>query len=780
VQALPWQQLVGQSIEGKYHLTRFIDAGSFGSVYQADEVVGDVVMRSVAFKLLRPPTTTVEGNPATPEQRDALLDRQLAELQFAAQLDHPGLIRTYSVGMTRLAPPAPAGLEDELLYIVMELGVTTLTEELAAGPLKPDAALDLLRQLTDVLAYLHDAAGVAPGGVLIHRDIKPANILLVRGALGKQRWKLSDLGTMRPFGAPDASRLDRMGTAEYAPPEAYDGKVSPAWDIWSLGVVLCEALSGELPFGPAGAPHTAATLERSVSQDAPRLPKPLPPPFDKLLPGMLHKDPAQRLTVAQIQRVLGAGQPAPAVDAASPPAAAAEPGRGRPAGPSPRGTFPTVAAPAPWAPPPRPAPGPVATGVPDYDTAAERQLRLAIQRALEDKVITPYERSELNELRKRLDIRLERAAAIFREEQASSGTGAPQAGPLNVAAPSAPPLAPPQAPGLAARPAAALERPAPPLNLPEPDPGSFRRFSAAALEGSGLEPPHTPVPVPAAPAGPPTLVVDADPAGKGDYRTIGGALTAIRPGGRIVVRPGLYREALLVSQPVEIVAEGPRGSVIVESRNRHTAVVNSDGVTLRHLLLRAVSDGAGSTAGEVAVSALVVSRGRMEAENCVFDCNSENCVAVFGDTSVPRLSNCQLSGARSVGLSATHDARAVAEACQIVGSGLAAAMCSNGGQLRLERCRLSSGKRYGVLVYVEGLATLKQCEISGNGEDGVALKNGGRADLTDCAVRQNGGHAVLVQQGCRASIAGCDLRGNRQGPFELGRGAAVARRENQE
>jgi serine/threonine protein kinase len=745
-------------------------------------VVGDLVMRTVAFKLLSPPTFTLEGAPASPEQRDALVDRQLAELQFAAQLDHPGLIRTYSVGMTRLPPPVPEGLEGELLYIVMELGATTLTTELAQGPLPPDGVLALARQMADVLAYLHDAPGLAPGGGLAHRDIKPANILRVRSATGRERWKLSDLGTMRPFGAADSSRLDRMGTAEYAPPEAFDGVVGPEWDIWSLGVVLAEALGGDLPFGPAGGAHTAAGLERSIREDAPRLPAPLPPPFDKLLPGMLQKDAAQRLKIADVLALLGAAvAPQPAAQpAAAPPVQRVS-------------TFPPVAAPAPWsgnsaqrppaAAPAAPPPAPPSPALHPQDTAAEQQLRTAIQRALEDNVISPYERAELNELRKRLGIRLERAATIFREEHEARGAQPRRPAPANAPAASAPPLAPPQP--LTAPPQAVPAQPLPgmsalssPLPLDAPDPSSFRRVNVvrtqdmAPLPGPAGQPPAA-----AAPAA--SYVVDQQPGTGADFRSIGAAVAAAAPGSQIRIRPGTYREALLLTQAVELVAEGTLGQVVIESHNRHAVVINGDGVSLRHLVLCAVSDSAGSTS-DIAVSALVVSRGRLEAENCSFECSSENCVAVFGSSALPRFRGCQISGARSVGLSATHDARVVAEDCRIAASGLAAAMCSNGGQLRLERCRLSTGKRYGALVYVEGLATLNNCEISGNGEDGVALKNGGRADLESCAVRQNGGYAVLVQPGCRASVANCDLRGNRLPGISAARGATVARRNNQE
>ncbi|MCB1216953.1 protein kinase [bacterium] len=345
---LDWRSLFGHQIEGKYHLTEFIDAGSYGGVFRADEVVGDRLMRSVAIKLLQP----TEGD--NPYRREVARDKQLTELQFAAGLDHPHVIRCHSVGQW-LSPSGP------LLYIVMELAELSLETVLANGPLEPAQAADMLRQMATVLEYLHDNSRG-----LVHRDIKPANILLCQG-----QWKLSDLGTAVPLGGAHAVQGAAFGTAEYAPPESYDGEITRGWDTWSLGVVLIEALSLELPFNGEG----QRELLRSVLHDVPHIPLTVREPFATIARHCLRRDPEQRISAAGILREL-------AQYSAS-------------------GLEPTE---------PDFADNPFAI---EEDAAALAELERRIRIALADRLISSLERAELNEAARELRIPLATARSLF-------------------------------------------------------------------------------------------------------------------------------------------------------------------------------------------------------------------------------------------------------------------------------------------------------------------------------------------------------------------------------
>lgn len=149
---------------------------------------------------------------------------------------------------------------------------------MARGPLDITQARELTGQLTDALCYLHQ-----PPRRLVHCDIKPANILRV-GA----RWKLADFGIAHWLGDATLAPQPLFASRQYAPPEAAERVISPAWDCWSLGVILREALARE----------TQAT------------PETLPAPFDAIACGCLNNAPDARWSAEQVRDALS-GAPRP-------------------------------------------------------------------------------------------------------------------------------------------------------------------------------------------------------------------------------------------------------------------------------------------------------------------------------------------------------------------------------------------------------------------------------------------------------------------------------------
>lgn len=268
-----WRVFEEQTVDGKYFLQRLLGVGSYGGVFLADEVVADRLIRQVAVKLM--------------ETEAAGQDAQVQELIAAANLDHPGLMRSFTCGLCELN-------RVPLLYLVTELADETLEDRIQAGALPPSDVRSIVAGLASSLAYLHGQTSP-----LVHRDIKPANIMRVNAG-----WKLGDFGLLRAVNHKNPLQTGTMvGTAAYAPPESYRGAVTPAWDIWSLGVVLCEMLSGRLPF-EADSPHGFMI---AVSSQEPTLPAEIPEPYEPLIRGCLHKDPAARWSALQVIEALSAG-----------------------------------------------------------------------------------------------------------------------------------------------------------------------------------------------------------------------------------------------------------------------------------------------------------------------------------------------------------------------------------------------------------------------------------------------------------------------------------------
>ncbi len=212
------RMLEGQWVNGQYHLKKLLGAGSYGVVFQADEVVGNRLVREVAIKLISP--------------NDDDRDLQLQELIDAVNLDHPNLVRCFTSGLVKLN-----GVE--FLYLVMELAQKTLAKHLEKSSLSVGEVQKIVQEIAAGLVYLHREPHPR-----VHRDLKPANVLWV-----SDRWKLSDFGLLRSTGSKGSARTSKVRRTDgYAPPEAYLGVVAPTWDVWSLGVIMVEMLTGQLPF----------------------------------------------------------------------------------------------------------------------------------------------------------------------------------------------------------------------------------------------------------------------------------------------------------------------------------------------------------------------------------------------------------------------------------------------------------------------------------------------------------------------------------------------------
>jgi serine/threonine protein kinase len=269
-----------REVGGRYQLDRPIGSGASAEVWVAtDERLG----RQVAVKLFR----TDVPDPTARERIEA-------EMRTLASLRHYGLVTVHDAGL--------AG-SDSVPYLVMELvDGQTLQQRLTSGPLTATETANLGVALADALDYVH-AAGV------VHRDVKPANILL-EGRQG-QEWtavKLADFGIARIDDAPRLTALGTtLGTPNYLSPEQVRGSdVGPAADIYSLGLVLLECLTGTMAFTGSSIEAAVARLHRD-----PDIPADLDPAWRELVGRMTSRKPAQRPTAAEVSaRLANLQQPA--------------------------------------------------------------------------------------------------------------------------------------------------------------------------------------------------------------------------------------------------------------------------------------------------------------------------------------------------------------------------------------------------------------------------------------------------------------------------------------
>jgi serine/threonine protein kinase len=266
-----------QLVASRYEIQELIGRGSMGAVYCARDVVLD---RPVALKLF--PTETADPQQAVRYEQEARL---------LARLSHPGLVTVYDAGIdaTVAAEPKP--------YLVMELvRGTTLADRLRAGPLPTQEVAALAGQLASALAHIHRRD-------IVHRDVKPANILLRRDESDAYPTAtLTDFGIARLI---DGTRMTMtgftVGTANYLSPEQLTGgEVGPATDIYSLGLVLLECLTGELAYPGHGVEAAMPRLQRP-----PEIPESVPEGWRRPLRAMTDLNPAARPAAAEIATHIG-------------------------------------------------------------------------------------------------------------------------------------------------------------------------------------------------------------------------------------------------------------------------------------------------------------------------------------------------------------------------------------------------------------------------------------------------------------------------------------------
>ncbi len=232
-------------------LTELVGRGGMGAVYRGRQTD---LNREVAVKIL----------PQSLSNDPVFLSRFRREAQALAKLDHPNIVTVFG-----------SGVADSLCYIVMEfIEGTTLREAMTAKAVDPAAALRIVPQICDALAYAHDHG-------IVHRDIKPENILL--GVGGKV--KVVDFGLAKLSDDDRAHTMltatgARLGTLRYMAPEQLDGTpVDHRADVYSLGVVFYEMLTGQVPMGQFAMPSEKVGVD---------------PRIDDVIMRTLCREPAER------------------------------------------------------------------------------------------------------------------------------------------------------------------------------------------------------------------------------------------------------------------------------------------------------------------------------------------------------------------------------------------------------------------------------------------------------------------------------------------------------
>jgi len=254
---------VESRVIGNFRLIVEVGRGAYGTVWRAHDIALD---RPVAVKLPRQRHTSAADQ-----------EQFFREARSVAQLNHPNIVAVHEVGR-----------EEDQLFIVSDFvdGIT-LADKISADPFSQRAAVQLCVTIAGALSHAHDNG-------IVHRDLKPANIMLT----GKDEPRVMDFGLAKRQAGEITMTMEGkvLGTPAYMPPEQARGegfRVDGRGDIYSLGVILYELLTGELPFRG----RTRMLLQQVINDEAPsprKLNSSIPRDLETITLKCLQKDPAKR------------------------------------------------------------------------------------------------------------------------------------------------------------------------------------------------------------------------------------------------------------------------------------------------------------------------------------------------------------------------------------------------------------------------------------------------------------------------------------------------------
>jgi serine/threonine protein kinase len=267
-----------------------------------------------------------------------------------------------------------------------------------------------------------------------------------------------------------------------------------------------------------------------------------------------------------------------------------------------------------------------------------------------------------------------------------------------------------------------------------------------AMSQAVPEPPRTPT-VPA-------LVVARGT--QGYYQTISAAIADAPPGGRILVRPGLYQESFTIDKRLEISGEGPLTEIVVETVGGSGIIMQTDYATMRGITFR------GNVSLQQPTQATInIPQGRLVLEDCDITSHSRIGIAIHGAAANPVVWRCQVHASKGIGILFYGRSRGMLEECNIFGHAQAGVAIRNGANPTLRRCKIHHNSYDGVYVDEKGLGTIEECDITENTRAGIEIKRASMPLIRRCTIeQQTQGYGVLVCDHGEGIIEECDIAKN--------------------
>ncbi|NEO02756.1 MAG: hypothetical protein F6K50_47755 [Moorea sp. SIO3I7] len=227
------------------------------------------------------------------------------------------------------------------------------------------------------------------------------------------------------------------------------------------------------------------------------------------------------------------------------------------------------------------------------------------------------------------------------------------------------------------------------------------------------------------------VVAKSDPA---DYTTIGEAIKNAQPETRILVKPGIYRESIVIDKSLEILGDGKVSDIVIEATNLNCILMQTDYAIVRGFTLRE------STVG------VCVPKGQLILEDCdltAYDCG----IVICGSKANPIIRRCCIHDGQGNGIQIKDNGQGVIEDCDIYGNTYSGVYIDKVGNPTIGRCRIYDGKKDGIWITYNGLGTIEDCDIYGNTAPGVDISKGSNPTFRRCQLENHPFPGSKIEKG---------------------------------
>lgn len=264
----------------------------------------------------------------------------------------------------------------------------------------------------------------------------------------------------------------------------------------------------------------------------------------------------------------------------------------------------------------------------------------------------------------------------------------------------------------------------------------------------------------------PEIIVDSSGSGYSHYKTISEAIKNAQPNTRIRVRPGVYKESIVIDKPVEIIGKGSVKDIVIESIESSCILMQTDQATVKGLTLRCQVE-----SEEPKYSAVDIPQGQLILENCDITSDSFVCINIYGSQSNPVIRNCRIHDGNS-GIFISENAQGILEDCDIFANTSAGIAIIEESNPIIRRCRIHNVEWIGIIFSNNGKGIVEDCDIFSNGLGGVEIDTNYNILIRNCLIHDHQFRGIAVKENVKVTIDNCHIFSNSYG-VEAGSGSSI-------